>query len=53
MNHSFEINGKTQLVCLLGSPVSHSISPAMHNEAFRLLNLNYAYLAFDVNEESF
>lgn len=53
MNHSFEINGKTRLVCLLGSPVSHSISPAMHNEAFRLLNLNYAYLAFDVNEESF
>ncbi len=53
MNKNLEINGKTQLVCLLGSPVSHSISPAMHNEAFRLLSLNYAYLAFDVDEEHF
>jgi shikimate dehydrogenase len=46
-----EITGKTSLICLLGSPVSHSISPQMHNEAFRLLNLDYAYLAFDVNAE--
>lgn len=45
----YEITGKTQLTALLGSPVSHSISPQMHNEAFRLLNLNYAYLAFDVS----
>lgn len=43
------ITGKTKLTGLLGSPVSHSISPAMHNEAFRLLGLDYAYLAFDVS----
>ena len=36
-----------------GSPISHSISPAMHNEAFRLLNLNYAYLAFEADEAAF
>ena len=36
------ITGKTQLICLIGSPVSHSISPAMHNEAFQELNLDYA-----------
>ena len=53
MDQFLEMNAKTQLVCLLGTPVSHSISPAMHNEAFRLLGLNYAYLAFDVNEDSF
>nr|WP_296263483.1 shikimate dehydrogenase [uncultured Merdimonas sp.] len=47
----FEITGHTQLICLLGSPVAHSISPMMHNEAFRLLNLPYAYLAFDVKPE--
>lgn len=46
-----EISGTTQLICLLGSPVAHSISPAMHNEAFRYHNLDYTYLAFDVNEE--
>ncbi len=46
------ITGKTQLTCLLGSPVSHSISPLMHNEAFKLLNLDYAYLCFDVNTDT-
>ncbi len=43
-----EISGHTRLTGLLGSPVSHSISPSMHNEAFRQLNLDYTYLAFDV-----
>lgn len=47
---SNQITGHTGLLCLLGSPVQHSISPAMHNEACRLLNLDYAYLAFDVDE---
>ena len=53
MEHSFEINARTRLVGILGSPISHSISPAMHNEAFRLLNLNYAYLAFEADEAAF
>lgn len=46
------ITGHTRLTGLLGSPVSHSISPLMHNEAFRLLGLDYAYLCFDVGEDS-
>lgn len=46
-----QITGKTGLLCLLGSPVKHSISPAMHNEACRELGLDYTYLAFDVSEE--
>lgn len=46
-----EITGHTKLTGLLGSPVSHSISPMMHNEAFRLLGLDYVYLAFDVDEK--
>lgn len=46
------ITGHTKLTGLLGSPVSHSISPLMHNEAFRLLSLDYAYLCFDVTEET-
>jgi shikimate dehydrogenase len=46
------ITGHTVLTGLLGSPVSHSISPMMHNEAFKLLNLDYAYLAFDVGENN-
>lgn len=47
-----EITGHTVLTGLLGSPVSHSISPMMHNEAFKQLKLDYVYLAFDVNEEN-
>lgn len=42
------ITGTTRLTGLLGSPVAHSISPSMHNEAFKTLNLDYVYLAFDV-----
>lgn len=42
------ITGHTVLTALLGSPVAHSISPMMHNEAFQQLGLDYAYLAFDV-----
>lgn len=45
---TYEITGTTGLTALLGSPVAHSISPQMHNEAFRLLKLDYRYLAFDV-----
>ena len=45
-----EISGHTGMICLLGSPVAHSLSPAMHNEAFKQLDLDYRYLAFDVKE---
>lgn len=48
---SNSITGHTGLCALLGSPVAHSISPAMHNEAFRLLGLDFAYLAFDVGTD--
>lgn len=46
------ITGHTKLTALLGSPVAHSISPMMHNEAFRLLGLDYVYLCFEVDESS-
>ncbi|MDO4337747.1 MAG: shikimate dehydrogenase [Eubacteriales bacterium] len=46
------ITGHTKLTALLGSPVAHSISPLMHNEAFRQLGLDYVYLCFDVTEET-
>lgn len=46
------ITGHTKLTALLGSPVSHSISPLMHNEAFRMLSLDYAYLCFNVTEDT-
>ena len=38
------INGDTGLVGLLGNPVRHSLSPAMHNAALQALQLNWSYL---------
>lgn len=49
---NYEITGNTRLTALLGSPVAHSISPQMHNEAFRQLGLDYVYLAFDVSPDT-
>jgi shikimate dehydrogenase len=42
------INGTTQIYGILGRPVAHSLSPAMHNAAFRELGLNAVYVAFPV-----
>ncbi|MBQ3546595.1 MAG: shikimate dehydrogenase [Lachnospiraceae bacterium] len=44
-----KITGHTKLTGLLGSPVSHSISPMMHNDSFNILGLDYVYLCFDVD----
>lgn len=45
------VTGTTKLTGLLGRPVSHSKSPAMHNCAFQALGLDYVYLCFDVGVE--
>ena len=43
------ITGYTQLIGLIAYPIRHSNSPKMHNEAFAKLGLDYAYLAFEVD----
>ena len=43
-----EINAQTKLCGVIGNPVEHSLSPAIHNAAFQKLGLNYVYLAFKV-----
>lgn len=45
------ITGKTGLLAVLGTPIQHSLSPAMHNLALQTLGLDYTYLAFDIKEE--
>jgi shikimate dehydrogenase len=42
------INGATSLVGIIGDPVSHSLSPAMHNAAFAALGLDMAYVPLRV-----
>lgn len=44
------VDTRTQLCAVIGNPVAHSLSPAMHNAAFRAAGLNYVYLAFTVED---
>ena len=43
------ITGHTKLAAVIGSPIAHSISPAIHNAAFAALGLDWVFLAFDVS----
>ena len=43
-----EINAHTQFCGVIGNPVEHSLSPAIHNAAFQKLGLNCVYLAWKV-----
>ncbi len=47
-----KITGYTELIGLLAYPIRHSSSPAMQNEALSKLGLDYAYLAFEVDNDS-
>ncbi len=40
----------TKLCAVIGNPISHSLSPALHNAAFEELGLDFAYLAFRVDD---
>ncbi len=42
------ISGKTKVLGLLGYPVEHSLSPAMHNAAFEHIGLDCCYVTFPV-----
>ena len=42
------INGATELYGIMGDPVTHSLSPSMHNAAFAALGLNKVYVPFPV-----
>jgi shikimate dehydrogenase len=46
------INAATRLCAVLGAPIRHSASPAMHNAAFAALGLDWRYLAFEVDPEN-
>jgi shikimate dehydrogenase len=46
------VSGTTKICGLIGDPVEHTMSPAMHNAAFEKLGLDYIYLPFRVPSES-
>ena len=44
------VDTKTLLYAVIGNPVSHSLSPLMHNTAFKHIDYNGVYLAFNVKD---
>ncbi len=47
------VDAKTQLCCVIGNPVKHSLSPLIHNIGYKKLCLNFVYTAFEVNNIKF
>jgi len=45
------ISGKTIVCGVIGEPIEHTMSPVMHNAAFKALSLDYLYLPFRVRQE--
>jgi len=43
-----DIDARTQFCGVIGNPIEHSLSPAIHNAAFQKLGLNFVYLAWKV-----
>jgi len=45
-------NAKTRLAMIIGHPIGHSLSPLIHNTAFRHQGLNYVYMAMEITPEN-
>ena len=48
---SSPVSGKTKVCGVIGDPIEHTMSPAMHNTAFEKLGLDYLYVPFRVSAE--
>lgn len=44
------MNADFKTYCIIGDPINHSLSPAIHNAAFNTLGLNCSYIALRVQE---
>lgn len=44
-----KIDGYTRLAAVVANPIKHSISPFIHNNAFKATNTNGVYLAWEVD----
>ena len=51
MDQKTRITAQTALLGVIGYPVSHSLSPIFQNAALQALDLDYVYLAFDIQPE--
>ena len=44
------ISHNTQLCAVIGNPIAHTLSPAIHNAAFEFLDLDFIYMACPVED---
>ncbi len=51
MNLDSRVNATTKVVGLMGWPLSHTLSPTLHNTAFTALKLNWIYLSLPIAPE--
>lgn len=47
------IDSDTKLYCLIGNPISKSLSPMIHNLIFQLNSMNAKYLAFNIDNAEY
>jgi len=45
------ISGKTRVCGVIGDPIEHTMSPVMHNAAFKQMGIDYLYIPFKVKQE--
>lgn len=45
------ITGKTKIIGVIGNPIEHSLSPPMHNNAYKQMNMDYKYVSFEVKPQ--
>jgi shikimate dehydrogenase len=48
MNPPWEVSGTTRVAAVIGHPIRHTVSPVIHNAAFRALDLDWVFTAFEV-----
>ncbi len=49
---SMRVNGTTRLAGIIGRPIKHSLSPAMHNAVYEHLGLDWVYIPLPVESEN-
>lgn len=46
------VQGKTRVICIIGDPIGHSLSPRMQNAAFAASHLDFIFIPFAVRSEN-
>ncbi|TLM79746.1 MAG: shikimate dehydrogenase, partial [Actinobacteria bacterium] len=49
---TLDINGRTRLAGVVGWPLGHTLSPAMHNAAYEALGLDWVYVPLPVEDDA-